>query len=337
MIGILPNRERKYYNRINPLVLYDDQDFLKRYRLSKNSYRFVHDTLHHHLERNTNRSQSLSPMDQILSALRYYACGSFQIVVGDTYGLSQASVNRAISSVSRALDIHWNEFVYFPVNMQEIRANKEGFYALAGFPNVLGCVDGTHIPIMRPKEFEWQYVNRKFYHSINVQGVCDFKGQFINMVVRHPGSTHDSFILRNSLLWNYMENRPDSGYLLGDSAYPCKPWLMTPLQNLRIRSERNYNYSHKRTRVLIENTFGRWKRRFPVLQFPNRRSLENAAYDIRATAILHNICIQRNDPLPDEDENQDLDNNDGPPVPQQPVDQSGNVHRLYLINNVFNR
>ena len=44
-------------------------------------------------------------------------------------------------------------------------------YCIAGFPNVVGAVDGTHIRIQAPTQNEDDYVNRKGYHSINVQ-VC---------------------------------------------------------------------------------------------------------------------------------------------------------------------
>lgn len=42
----------------------------------------------------------------------------------------------------------------------------------AGFPNVIGCIDGTQIPIKAPSANEGDYVNRKSFHSINVQVCC---------------------------------------------------------------------------------------------------------------------------------------------------------------------
>lgn len=36
------------------------------------------------------------------------------------------------------------------------------------FPGVLGCIDGTHVAIIRPKEHEETFLNRKNYHSLNV-------------------------------------------------------------------------------------------------------------------------------------------------------------------------
>lgn len=44
------------------------------------------------------------------------------------------------------------------------------------------------------------YRNRKNFFSINVQGVVDADYNFLNIVARWPGSTHDVTIFNNSLL-----------------------------------------------------------------------------------------------------------------------------------------
>lgn len=43
------------------------------------------------------------------------------------------------------------------------------FFDKYGMPGVIGCVDGTHVAIVPPKNQEHIYVNRKNYHSINTQ------------------------------------------------------------------------------------------------------------------------------------------------------------------------
>ena len=40
---------------------------------------------------------------------------------------------------------------------------------------MIGCVDGTHISIQRSSQNEADLVNRKGYHSINVQAICDHR------------------------------------------------------------------------------------------------------------------------------------------------------------------
>ncbi|KAK7495411.1 hypothetical protein BaRGS_00013350, partial [Batillaria attramentaria] len=41
------------------------------------------------------------------------------------------------------------------------------FYALSRFPNVVGCLDCTHVRILAPSEMEAAYVNHKGHHSMN--------------------------------------------------------------------------------------------------------------------------------------------------------------------------
>ena len=84
-------------------------------------------------------------------------------------------------------------------------------------------------------------------------------GMFTNIVARWPGSTHDSFIFNNSHIGQKLESElhsMENGLLLGDSGYPCKPYLMTPYLNPTTAKQEAYNKSHKGTRVAIEQTFG---------------------------------------------------------------------------------
>ncbi|XP_045450630.1 uncharacterized protein LOC123659460 [Melitaea cinxia] len=83
-------------------------------------------------------------------------------------------------------------------------------------------------------------------------------------------------------------------WLLGDSAYPNRAYLLTPVLNPSNSSEQKYNEAHIATRNLIERTFGVWKRRFPVIFLPLRLSLANVQAVIIATAVLHNICRKYN-------------------------------------------
>jgi hypothetical protein len=61
---------------------------------------------------------------------------------------------------------------FFPCQVQA-DATKTKFFRRYGFPGTIGCVDCTHVKILAPTENEGDYVNRKGYHSINVQLICD--------------------------------------------------------------------------------------------------------------------------------------------------------------------
>ena len=78
-------------------------------------------------------------------------------------------------------------------------------------------------------------------------------------------SAHDAFISRNSLLWDAFESGRRVGIILGDSEYPDRKWLFTPYRNPENERQLACHYKQIWTRVLIENAFGRMKRRFAIL------------------------------------------------------------------------
>ena len=85
---------------------------------------------------------------------------------------------------------------------------KQRFRQVSGIPGIVGCIDGTHVQIQAPSENEYLFVNRKDYHSINVQIAWDANYTIINLVARWPGSTQDSRILREiALLQDFEEGR----------------------------------------------------------------------------------------------------------------------------------
>ena len=54
-------------------------------------------------------------------------------------------------------------------NQRDADINKQKFFAIQIFPNIIGCIDDTHLRIQNLVEQEHEFVNMKSYHSINVQ------------------------------------------------------------------------------------------------------------------------------------------------------------------------
>lgn len=72
------------------------------------------------------------------------------MVNGDLRGVSQASVSRVVKRVSIQLAEQLERFVHFPENEDAQRRTILQFFGQHNFPSVIGCVDGTHIPICSP-------------------------------------------------------------------------------------------------------------------------------------------------------------------------------------------
>ena len=154
----------------------------------------------------------------MLTALRYYAVGGFQDVIGAGHGVHKSTVSRCIHRVSQAICRHDNEYIRFPHTAEERREVMGKYYKLCGFPRVLGAVDGTLIHIKGPATAEHIYVCRKGYHALNIQVVCDSELVFRDVVVKYAGGAHDSFIWnRCSLAEKFRNGEFGDAWLLGDS------------------------------------------------------------------------------------------------------------------------
>ena len=86
--------------------------------------------------------------------------------------------------------------------------------------------------------------------------------RFLHLNACFPGSTHDAYVLSNFGLPDPVQSLPDGGWLLGDSGYQLKPWLLTPFQSPRNQQEQKFNDTHSKTRVVVERAFGVLKARF---------------------------------------------------------------------------
>lgn len=69
---------RHIRDRSDPFNDYDDVDFRLRFRLPKQSLLIILNEIGHLLERHSRRNYPVSPVNQLLIALRFFAIGSFQ-------------------------------------------------------------------------------------------------------------------------------------------------------------------------------------------------------------------------------------------------------------------
>lgn len=76
---------------------------------------------------------------------------------------------------------------------------------------------------------------------------------------------------------------------------------MTSLLHTRNRAEACYNEAFIRTRVTVENAFGIWKQRFPIMAYGCKTKIQTTLNTIMATAVLHNIARAAAEDLPPND------------------------------------
>ena len=145
----LQRRERVFRDRFNPLEEYDDVELFQRFRFRRVDIHHIANLLREELQFGYNRKGSLSPEMQVLIALRFYATGSLQIVVGDTVHVDKSTVSRTIHRVTEAMCARARQHIRIP-SQQQPNVQKRLFAMMdrhPGLPNVVGCVDGTQVLI----------------------------------------------------------------------------------------------------------------------------------------------------------------------------------------------
>ncbi|XP_052245192.1 putative nuclease HARBI1 isoform X3 [Dreissena polymorpha] len=247
-------------------------------------------------------------IELLLITLQFLAKSEFYSEGGMTHGVSRSSVCKSIWQVLKALDRRLNTVV-FPTSERELVQVKQKFFGIAGIPNVIGAVDCTNIAMLAPREREDIYVCRKGYHSINVQAVVDANMSLKDWLV--DGS---------------------KGWLLGDSGYGLKPYLLTPKLNPMSRAEIAFNLAHSRSRMVVERAFGLLKSRFRCLHKTGgylQFSPQKIALVVTVCAKLHNLCLS--DGFLDIDDIDVEDDDDNVQLPLENPDLNALRARALLI------
>ena len=153
----------------------------------------------------------------------------------------------------------------------------DGFLERWDLPQYLGAIDGTHIPIKAPEHCHTDYFNRKCFHSIIVQAVCDSECRFTDVFAGWPGRAHDARVFSVSKIGGMMAPQDQElskvingkriePFLIGDPAYPLSKHLMKDYPGSNISPEKEYfNYRLNRACIQIERAFGKLKGRWRCL------------------------------------------------------------------------
>ncbi|XP_041671996.1 putative nuclease HARBI1 [Cheilinus undulatus] len=251
-------RERVFRDRSDPLVFGDDY-LIERYRFCSDGLKYLCRLLGPEIQHQTVFSHALTVPWMVSVTVRFLASGSFLYSVGDAENLNKGTIHLAVRRVCLALKSLIHIFITFPGHRRLLYI-KEDFYKIAAFPKVIGAVDCTHIRIQRPSgEHEGDYVNRKSFHSISVQMICDANCLVSDLEAKWPESVHDSRVFRAKKLCILLLGE-FSGVLLGDKGYTCESFLLTPLADPQT-PQQAYNNAHSKTRASTEMTFGLLKSR----------------------------------------------------------------------------
>ena len=239
---------------------------------------------------------------------------------------------RSIHNVVDLISGMCQQFIQFPPRNQHNRVAQK-FRQKFNFPGVIGCVDGTHIPVLVPKDDVAEtYRNRKGFMSLNVQMVCGPNSEIYDITANWPGSAHDAAIWTSCDLNGKLSSGMASieHHLLGDSAYPLKEFLLTPYKNPSNSSQVRYNKRHSSTRMAIEKAYGQLKRRFPLLKNGLKfRKIADSANCVVVAVCLYNFCKAHQDTF---EEKKNFHAEEVLETENYPADIRGSAKRDRIVN-----
>jgi hypothetical protein len=113
---------------------------------------------------------------------------------------------------------------------------------------------------------------RKGKFGLNLQGVCDAHGHFIDVWITNPASSSDYIAFIRSDLFTKL-NQPgflaEGLALFGDNACAvCTDYMVTPYSNVREGPKDDFNFFQSQLRINVECAFGMLVQRWSILRRP---------------------------------------------------------------------
>lgn len=242
-------------------------------------------------------SKGLPPVPatkKVLMFLRYMANQNSFREMSDKFDVSQSTAHRIILQALNIMCTIGSSFISWPKTCEKA-ASAAAFHRLCGLSGVIGAIDGCHIRVQRPPIRGGNYMNRKSFYSVLLQGIVDERGRFIDIFAGPPGKVHDARMLRASDFYTTWQEKMGDNSLLGDSAYIAQafPFVITPKRDNGALTEADelQNSRISRGRVVVEQAFGRMNCKWRRLRDLQNTWIDAVVMIIMAACFLHNMCI----------------------------------------------
>lgn len=306
----LPKRVASHTNGA-PLKSLDT--FESIFKMSRKAFEYICSLAREHMLLKTHfaftNGKPMSLYDQVALALRRLTSGTSLISIGDSFGVYHSTVSQVTWRFVEAMEEKGLQHLRWPSTEEELKEIKSKFEKVQGLPNCCGAIDTTHIIMhlstSEPAGDVW--LDRKGNHSMLLQVIVDPDLRFRDIVTGFPGKMTEAPVLQNSNFFKLCEKGDRLNgqkvklseqtnlqeYIIGDSAFPLLPWLVTPYQEQElIETEKEFNRRHLATRVVAQKALARlkdvWKMIDGAMWRPDKHKLPRF---ILVCCILHNIII----------------------------------------------
>ncbi len=285
--------------------------FVRLMRMEPAMFREMERRLYDALVRDdTIMRNSISPGERLAVTIRYLATGETFRSLSFSFRIAHNTISGIIPQVCEALINEFGpEVMPQEITVDDYKDIADGFEKLWNFPNVMGAIDGKHVPITCPKNGGSHFFNYKKFHSIILLAVVDAHYKFRSVVVGANGACSDLQVFedtpmkqkidRGEMEWPEPsafphDDNPLPHFFIADDAFPLQEWLMKPYSRRHLtKQEQIFNYRLSRARRVVENAFGILVKRFRVLLKTMEVGPKQASTITLTCCILHNVMRVR--------------------------------------------
>ncbi|KAM4541681.1 uncharacterized protein PAE49_018607 [Odontesthes bonariensis] len=302
-------RSKDWWERV-VLTEFDDEDWKKNFRMTRRSFNKLCGIMEGVMkpERVTVRAPIPLEMRVAIVLYKLASCAEYR-VVAKQFGVHKSTAIKMVYQFCTGMvasAIH--NFIKVPTTEEAISIASR-FEQKFNIPQIIGCIDATHIPVIAPSDGYKDFVNREGWPSYVLQAVVDDMYRFWNIHCELPGSAHNANVLKQSTLFSEAHLLPKepreingvsiSHFLLGDPAYPLMDWLMkgyTHAPNITPEQE-SFNVYLNSARTTAEIAFGRLKSRWRVMMKSGDFHFSFTPKVIATCCALHNFCEEEKEPV----------------------------------------
>ena len=297
---------------------YSAERFKRTFRVSKDTFIFILNSICNELVRKTVNECPISPECCLSICLYRLARGDYYYTLSEMTGLGVSTIHGIVSEVCQSIvENLWNEFIanLMPVVEEDFQKLIDSMNSMWQFPFCWGALDGCHIPIKCPPggaEACKEYHNFKNFYSVVLMAMVESRYRFLWGSCGFPENSHDSIIFQATDMWDKIQNHgalPDIGrkvagviippLIVADSAFCLQPWLLKPYTEAVLSDKMRYfNYRLSRARMVTEGAFGQLKGRWRIMLRKNESTPEEFTMTTLTCLVLHNIRIAKGDAIP---------------------------------------
>ncbi|XP_059916153.1 uncharacterized protein LOC132464015 [Gadus macrocephalus] len=296
-------RSKDWWERV-VLKEFEDEEWKDNFRMTRRSFNKLCGMMEGVLKPDVVTVRAPVPLEMRVAIVLYKlaSCAQYRLVANQ-FGVHKTTVKKFVYIFCKGMVsspvIH--NFIKVPTTKEAIGIARR-FEQKFNIPQIIGCIDGTHIPVLPPSDGYQEFANCEGWPSYVLQAVVDDMYRFWNINCKMPGWTYDDNVLRQSTLFNQahllpkepreINGVPINHFLLGDPAYPLMDWLIKGYAhspNITPEQE-SFNAYLTSARTTAETAFERLKSRWRVLLKRSDCHFTFTPHVVGACCALHNFC-----------------------------------------------